>query len=150
MITRSPTFTLRDRPANGLDDADRLVAHALAGFGALHGAVGPQVAAADARAGHADDRIGGLDNGCVRNVLDPDIAGRVHDGCAHELPPLSIRIAASDLPHRLDRQLQRATDFQRVDTRLDPSQAYEPAGKRLVPIEDRDVPPRRVIRDVAR
>jgi hypothetical protein len=66
------------------------------------------------------------------NILDADIAGRVHDGCAHELPPLSSKIAFGDLLHRLNRHLQRAADFQRVDARLDPSQAYEPTGKRLV------------------
>ena len=51
-----------DRPdvaADVLDDADRLMAHPLAGR-RRPAVVGPQVAAADAGAGDADDRVGRL------------------------------------------------------------------------------------------
>ena len=29
------------------------------------------------------DRVGGLDDRGVGNVLDPNVAGAVHDGCTH-------------------------------------------------------------------
>src|SRR6266511_804739 len=44
-----------DVGADGLDDADELVAHALTGLAGLHLAVGPEVAAADAGAGDVDE-----------------------------------------------------------------------------------------------
>src|SRR4051794_16807463 len=48
-------------------------------------AVRPQVAAADAGGGDADERVGGqLDHG-VGNVLDSDVAGAVHGGRSHEV-----------------------------------------------------------------
>ena len=50
-----------DLGADLLDDADVLVAHHLV-VDRLGAAVGPQVAAADAGRGQADDRVGGLDD----------------------------------------------------------------------------------------
>ena len=48
--------------ADVFDDADGLVAHALRRLAIRHQVVGPQVAAADTRAGHAHDRVGRLLN----------------------------------------------------------------------------------------
>ena len=53
--------------------------------GRLHRLIRPQVAAADTRPGDADYGIGGQHNGGVRNVFDSDIAGGMHDGCAHNI-----------------------------------------------------------------
>src|SRR3954449_9618313 len=68
--------------ADVLDDADRLMAHALP----LHvrdTVVGPQIAAADAGAGDADQRVGRVLDRGVRNILDPDFMCLGHDGRAH-------------------------------------------------------------------
>jgi hypothetical protein len=65
--------------ADGLDDADEFVAHPAAGLGALHLVVRPEVAAADARAGDAQERVGGFDEPGVPNALDADVARAVHD-----------------------------------------------------------------------
>src|SRR4051794_35283019 len=48
-------------------------------------AVRPQVAAADAGGGDADERVGGLFDPGVGNVLDSDVAGAVHGGRSHEV-----------------------------------------------------------------
>ena len=69
--------------AHVLDDTDELVAHPLPGLARLQLVVRPEIAAADAGARDADERIGGLDQARVGDVLDPDIAGAVHDSCAH-------------------------------------------------------------------
>ena len=79
--------------ADGLDHADGLVAHVLAlAIGWLQ-AIWPQVAAADAGADDADQRIGGLPDGSVGNVLDPHVAGLVHDRCAHGGLPRGVQWA---------------------------------------------------------
>jgi hypothetical protein len=49
-----------DLGADVLDDADRLMAHRPPGLAPLQGCVGPQIAAADAGAGDAEDGVGGL------------------------------------------------------------------------------------------
>ena len=72
-----------DVGANGLDDADELVAHAAAGVAVLHRLVRPEVAAADGGAGDGDERVGGLDQAGVRNSLDANVTRAEHDGCAH-------------------------------------------------------------------
>jgi hypothetical protein len=69
--------------ADGLDEADRLMTHRLAGLAGLHRGVGPQIAAADARSRDAHHRVGGLDQLGVRDGFDPHVPGAVHDGCAH-------------------------------------------------------------------
>ena len=69
--------------ADGFDDADELVPDPLAAPARLHRPVRPEIAAADAGAGDADEGIGRLDEAGVGNVLDPDVAGAVDDGCAH-------------------------------------------------------------------
>jgi hypothetical protein len=65
-----------------LDDADVLVTHDLA-VDRLGTAVGPQVAAADTRGRHLDDRVRGLDDLRVLAVLDPHVPGSVHDNLTH-------------------------------------------------------------------
>ena len=72
--------------ADLLDDADELVAHAAALLAGGHRPVGPQVAAADAGGGDADDGVGGLAQHWVGHVLDTHVAGLIHDGCSHEIP----------------------------------------------------------------
>jgi hypothetical protein len=64
-----------DLRADVLDDADGFVAHAVSGLRALHRGVGPEVAAADAGAGDADDRVGRFDDLRVGDVLGADVAG---------------------------------------------------------------------------
>ena len=43
-----------------------------------------QVAAADAGRGDADQGVGGLLDDRVGDVLDADVAGAVHECCAHD------------------------------------------------------------------
>ena len=69
--------------ADGVDDADELVAHPSPGLGWLHLGVRPEVAAADAGAGDPNEGIGGLDEPGIGDVLDPNIPCAEHDGCAH-------------------------------------------------------------------
>src|SRR5207249_2712822 len=76
-------FYRADLGADVLDDADRLVAHRLAGITGLHRRVRPQIAATDASSGHSDHGIGRLNQVGVRDGLDTNIAGTMHDGCAH-------------------------------------------------------------------
>jgi hypothetical protein len=86
-----------DVRADILHHADRLVAHAPSAVGGLHPVVRPQVAAADAGAGDADDGVGWLDEPRVGDVLDPDVPGAVHDGRAHQATPDSTSSSASEL-----------------------------------------------------
>jgi hypothetical protein len=86
-----------DVRADIIHHADRLVAHAPSAVGGLHPVVRPQVAAADAGAGDADDGVGWLDAPRVGDVLDPDVPGAVHDGGAHQAAPASTSSSASEL-----------------------------------------------------
>jgi hypothetical protein len=70
-----------------LDDADGLMAHRLAGLGAIKRCVRPQIAAADAGARDADDRVGRLDDGGIRDVHDANVTRCEHDGGAHQATP---------------------------------------------------------------
>src|SRR6185295_20206029 len=80
-----------DIAADGLNDADRLVAHAPPDLDGLHQLVGPKVTAADAGMTDRDERVGGFDQGGVGHVLDANVAGAVHESCTHcDLPPVSI------------------------------------------------------------
>ena len=72
-----------DVVADGLDGADELVSHPAAGLARLHRPVRPEVAAADRGMGDDDERVGRLDEARVRDGLDTDVAGAVHDSCAH-------------------------------------------------------------------
>jgi hypothetical protein len=78
-----PDLHSADVGADGLDDADELVPHTLAGRALLQLVVRPEVAAADAGAGDADKCIRRLRKGGVGDVLDADVAGAVHDCCSH-------------------------------------------------------------------
>src|SRR5205823_14992080 len=82
-----------DVSADGLNDADELVAHPAAGIARLHRLVRPKVAAANGGAGDGDECVVRFDQVRVGDVLDPDVAGAVHDSCAHA--QLSIRGAAA-------------------------------------------------------
>src|SRR3989475_6264128 len=81
-----------DVGTDGLDHADRLVAHASAGLDRLHQLVRPEIAAADAGAADGDERVSRLDQAGVGDVLDADISGAVQDGCSHRDLPLRIHI----------------------------------------------------------
>jgi hypothetical protein len=82
-----PRLDGADVGAYVLDDADELVPHPSARFGRLHRLVRPQVAATDRRAADPHERVGRLDQMGIRDVLDPNVAGAVHDSCAHRLLP---------------------------------------------------------------
>ena len=69
--------------ASGLNHADRLVAYAAALFDRLKLVVRPEIAAAYAGARDADNRISRIHNSGIWDVLDTDVAGAVHHGCAH-------------------------------------------------------------------
>jgi len=73
-----------DGVADLLDDADELVAHRGAPVALGHSVPGVQVAAADAGADDADDRVGGVDQGGLGDVDDAHVAGAVHVGSSHE------------------------------------------------------------------
>ena len=74
----------RDVGADLLDDADELVADRTAGLVGRGRVVRVQVAAADAGAGHAHERVGGLLDGRVGGVDDADVAGAVDVGGSHD------------------------------------------------------------------
>src|SRR5882724_6669426 len=88
--------------ADGLDDTDRLVAHHAAGLAVLHCLVGPEVAAADAGARDAHDRIGRLDHGGIGDVLYVNVTGAVHDGCSHRHLPRAAAEPVGRALRRLD------------------------------------------------
>ena len=79
--TRSPALSVRDVGADVLDDADELVAHPPAGVVGGHRLVRPEVAAADAARVTRTRASSARDPG-VRDILDPDVAGAVHEGVA--------------------------------------------------------------------
>src|SRR5258707_1209374 len=66
-----------------LDHADELVAHLTGVVGQRGGLVRPQVAAAHAADHDADDRVGGILDLRVGDVLDADVAGLVQESGAH-------------------------------------------------------------------
>ncbi len=70
--------------AEFLDGAHELMAHGGAMLGGWHAVVRVQVAAADTAAHYPHDRVGGLLQHRVGHVLNPHIAGTVHQGCPHE------------------------------------------------------------------
>src|SRR5262245_13230990 len=74
------TFDAADLAADRLHDADGFMANALAdiAFGQLF--EWPEVAAADAGAHDAQDRVGRFHDRRVRDVFDANIAGAVHEG----------------------------------------------------------------------
>ena len=69
--------------ADGLDDANELVPHPAAAVALLHRPVRPEIAATDRGAGDRDEGVVRFDQAGVGDVLDPNVAGRVHDGCSH-------------------------------------------------------------------
>jgi hypothetical protein len=81
-----------DVGTNGLNHADRLVAHAPGGLARLHQLVRPEIAAADAGTADSDERVCGLDQAGVGDVLDANVSGAVQHSCAHRDLPLRIHI----------------------------------------------------------
>jgi len=69
--------------ADRLDDTDELVPHSPAGIVVRHRLVRPEIATADRGARDLNERIGRVDQPGVRNILDANIAGSVHEGGAH-------------------------------------------------------------------
>ena len=80
-MTKSP-WRCADLGADVLDHADELVADR-ARLERRLAAVVPEVRAADAGQHHADDGIGGLDDGGVRPVADGDLVRGFEKCCAH-------------------------------------------------------------------
>jgi hypothetical protein len=77
-----------DGAADIFHDADRLMSHALTIL-VRSAVIGPEIAAADAGADDADHRVGRILDGRIRDVLDANVVGLVHDGRAHvSLPRL--------------------------------------------------------------
>lgn len=68
-----------------LDDADILVTHRRRAIHIFETAVGPQVGATDAGGGDANDRVCGLDDDGLVDLVDPDVSGGMHDDGAHRL-----------------------------------------------------------------
>ena len=70
--------------ADGFDHADEFVAHAAAGVARAPSALYGHRSLPQMRgAGDADERVCRLDQMSVGNVFDSNVAGAVHDGCAH-------------------------------------------------------------------
>ena len=84
-----------DVGARVLDHTDELVPHAAARRAGLHLLVRPQIAAADAGSGHANEGVGRLDNPWIGHVLDPHVAGAVHHGCTHVYLSSACRAAVA-------------------------------------------------------
>ena len=73
-----------------LDDPEELVPDAVTGFVDQRlAAEEPEIRAADPGAGDADDDVGGLSKGGVRNLLDADVSGPVVDRRPHSAADLT-------------------------------------------------------------
>jgi len=86
-----------DIGADGLDDADGLVAHAAAGLAVFHRLVRPEIAAADGSAGDDDEGVGRPDQAGVGDGLDMDIAGAEHHSCMHRVSYLRFPAGCGSL-----------------------------------------------------
>src|SRR6185437_7984365 len=76
-------------------DAEELVADPAALGRGRAGPVRPYVAAANARAHDADNRVGRVLQDWVWHVFDPDVTGTVDEGCANGVSSeMSVRIRA--------------------------------------------------------
>src|ERR1044072_10007346 len=69
-----------DLRAHFLDRADELVTHPIADLTRLHRVVRPKIAAANAGARDADERVGRFDQPCIWNVLDAHVGSGIHNG----------------------------------------------------------------------
>jgi hypothetical protein len=78
-----PRFDGADVAADLLDDSGVLVSDRGRPVDVLDAAIAPQVQAADAGGGQADDRVGRLLDLRVRAVFDADVAGRVQNCSSH-------------------------------------------------------------------
>src|SRR5205823_11413719 len=74
-----------------LDDSDVLVPHRCRPGELLDAAIGPQVRAADAGRGHADDRVRRFDEPRLLALLDPHLARAVHHRPTHRRSPPTRR-----------------------------------------------------------
>src|SRR5439155_1677249 len=86
--------------ADGLDDADGLVAHAAAGLAVFQRLVRPEIAAADGSAGDDDEGVGRPDQAGVGDGLDMDIAGAEHHSCMHRVSYLRFPAGCGSLRAR--------------------------------------------------
>src|SRR6185369_11094925 len=75
--------------ANRFNDADRFMAHDAASFTLRHRFVRPKVAPADAGARDRKNGVCRIDDRCVTHVLDPNVAGAIHNSCSHKTNLLS-------------------------------------------------------------
>ncbi len=90
-MTKSPTAKSLTSRADLLDDSDALVADRRPGVDVVVAAVGPQVRAADASRDHLHDRVGGLLDGRVGDLLEADVAGCVDRRGSHGCDPATAR-----------------------------------------------------------
>ncbi len=95
--------------ADLLDDTDVLVPHEGV-VDRLDAAVGPQVAAADARRRQADDRVGRLDDPRVLALLHPHVAGSVHDYSTHRVNSFDSLLAGRRPPGPTAHHTSEAAD----------------------------------------
>ena len=65
------------------DYADGFVSHDASRVAVFHCFVRPEIAAADAGAGHRDYRVSWLDDASVGDVFDTNVAGAEHNSCTH-------------------------------------------------------------------
>jgi hypothetical protein len=72
-----------------LDDAGVFVAHRGRPVDRVDPAIGPQVRAADAGRGQADDRVAWFDDLGVVAFFNPDVAGGIQDSTTHGWVPFS-------------------------------------------------------------
>jgi hypothetical protein len=86
--------------ADGLDHADGLMAHPATALARFQRPVRPQIAAADAGTGHADQGVGRLHQTGVGDALDPDVARAVQDSCAHVEAPFVFGRSKSFSPRK--------------------------------------------------
>jgi hypothetical protein len=77
-------FNYANASADIFDDADRFVSHRAPGVAVFHLLIWPEITSANASASDANDRVGWFYNLWVRDVLDSNVAGFIHDRCAHD------------------------------------------------------------------
>jgi len=83
----APDFA--DLTAHCFHNPDRLVSHHTAGVGWFHSLIRPEIAPANAGTRDRHDRVGWFNDPGVRHVLNPNVAGAIHDSCPHgDLPPV--------------------------------------------------------------
>jgi hypothetical protein len=74
--------------ADGLDDADELVPHAVPSLARRHRVVRPEIAAANTRMCHPNQGISWLDDPGIGNGFDAHVVHAIHDSRSHVVPSI--------------------------------------------------------------